>query len=331
MRNAEAFLEALDRKAKIFASSARATFEANRELCCWLLDPLARWAESAYGETVFDEAAYGYAQYCIGVAKAKQIYEREGRYTPEHMPKIMSGVYEHEGYMVPYMWAAILIYPFWPSMVGHIAMFRDEFVRRLPRNANVLELAAGHGMLSMLAAEERPDLHIEGVDISPTAVTVANRLLAASGHASRIEFRIGDALNLARENDGRCQGIISAMLAEHLPDPARLWGAISRRISAGGLVFFSTALESPQRDHVFEFNEESQPLVMAEDAGLRVTRLMSDSSAAASGSRFLPRATAMILRPRWMACRKCPEPGALTECELQQTAKSEDGRATDDI
>lgn len=298
MRNAEAFLEALDRKAKIFASSARATFEANRDLCSWLLDPLARWAESAYGDTVFDEAAYGYAEYCIGVAKAKQIYEREGRYTPEHMPKIMSGVYEHEGYMVPYMWAAILIYPFWPSMVGHIAMFRDEFVRRLPRNANVLELAAGHGMLSMLAAEERPDLRVEGVDISPPAVAVANRLLAASGHASRVQFRVKDALNVdARENDGRCHGIISAMLAEHLPDPAPLFWAMSRRISMDGLVFFSTALESPQRDHVFEFNEESQPLEMAEDAGLRVTRLMSDASATTSGSHFLPRATAMILRP----------------------------------
>ena len=298
MKKAGAFLDALDRKAKIFAPAARATFEANRDLCSWLLNPLACWAESAYGDTVFDVAAQGYAEYCIGVAKAKQIYEREGRYTPERMPEIMCRVYEHEGYMVPYMWAAILIYPFWPSMVGHIAMFRDEFVRRLPRNANVLELAAGHGVLSLLAAEERSDLCIEGVDISPPAVAVANRLLAVSGHANRIHFSVKDALKIeAQENDGQCQGIISAMLAEHLLDPRPLFGAMSRRVSSDGFVFFSTALESPQRDHVFEFNQESQPLEMAEGAGLRVTRLMSDSSGIASGSRFLPRATAMILRP----------------------------------
>ena len=299
MEPAQKFLDAMDRKAKMFARSARATFEANRELCAWLLNPLARWAESAYGSDVFDVAARGYAEYCIGVAKAHGIYERAGSYTPESMPEIMSGVYEDEGYMVPYMWAAVLIYPFWPSMVGHIAMFRDEFVRRLPRNATVRELAAGHGVLSLLAAEERPDIQIEGTDISPPAVAVANRLLAVSGHAGRVKFTVKDALNADdRASDGKCQGVISGMLAEHLSDPRPLFKAISRHISQDGLVFLSTALESPQRDHVFEYNQESQPLLMAEMAGLRVTRLVSDASAVPPGSRFLPRATAMILRSK---------------------------------
>lgn len=299
MEPAEPFLEALDRKAKMFARSARATFEANRELCSWLLNPLARWAESAYGSTVFDVAARGYVEYCVGVAKAKQIYERAGSYTPESMPEIMSGVYEYEGYMVPYMWAAILIYPFWPSMVSHIAMFRDDFVRRLPRNATVLELGAGHGVLSLLAAEERSDIQIEGTDISPPAVAVANRLLAASGHAGRVRFTVKDALSADdRDSDGKCHGIISAMLAEHLSDPKPLFKTISHHIAQDGLVFFSTALESPQRDHVFEYNQESQPLQMAEIVGLRATRLVSDASTVPPGSRFLPRATAMILRSR---------------------------------
>ena len=299
MEHAELFLEAMDRKAKMFARSARATFNANRELCTWLMNPLARWAEAAYGSAVFDAAARGYAEYCVGVAKAQKIYEGAGKYTPESMPEIISGVYEDEGYMVPYMWAAILIYPFWPSMISHIAMFRDEFVRRLPPNATVRELAAGHGVLSLLAAEERPDLQIEGTDISPPAVAVANRLLAVSGHAGRVRFAVKDALNSdGGSGDAKCHGIISAMLAEHLSDPKPLFKTISHQVLPDGLVFFSTALESPQRDHVFEYNEESQPLQMAERAGLRVSRLASDASATPTGFRFKPRATAMILRSR---------------------------------
>jgi 2-polyprenyl-3-methyl-5-hydroxy-6-metoxy-1,4-benzoquinol methylase len=302
MQHAERFLEAIDRKAKPLAGHARATFEANKELCSWLLNPLARWAEAAYGETVLDDAARGYAKYCVGVAQAKKVYERAGKYTPEDMPDIMSGVYENEGYAVPYMWAAILIYAVWPSMVNHIALFRDEFLRRLPPNASVLELAAGHGVLSLLAAEERPDIRIEGVDISPPAVAVANRLLAVSGHADRVSFAVKDALRTdgasSNGSKGKYQGIISAMLAEHLSDPAPLFKAISHGISDDGLVFFSTAIESPQKDHVFEYNQESQPLQMAEAAGLRVIRLVSDAGAAPPGSRFLPRATAMILRSR---------------------------------
>lgn len=298
MANAETFLHALERRAKMFAPSAAATFAVNRELAAWLLDPLARWAEAAYGERAFDDAAVGYAKYCLGVAQAQKLYERAGRYTPDAMPEIVAGVYDDEGYMVPYMWAAILIYAFWPAMVRHIALFRDEFVRRLPPNASVLELASGHGVLSLLAAQDRPDIQVTGVDISPPAVAVANRLLAASGHEDRVRFAVADAIR----GDGSGQsatydGIISAMLAEHLPQPQPLFAALARQVAPRGVVFFSTALESAQRDHVFEYHAESEPLRMAEDAGLRAVRLVSDESAA-PGALFLPRATAMILKAR---------------------------------
>jgi 2-polyprenyl-3-methyl-5-hydroxy-6-metoxy-1,4-benzoquinol methylase len=299
MADAKAFLEALDRKAKMFAPGARATVEANQGLCAWVLDPLARWAQAAYGERAFEDAARGYARYCLGVAKAQQAYELAGGYAPQALSEVVSEVYEDEGYMVPYMWAAILIYAFWPSMVNHIAMYRDEFLRKLPPNAKVLELASGHGVLSLLAAEERADLRLEGVDISPPAVAVANRMLEASGHAGRVKFAVRDVLAMKGEGTGgQYEGIIAAMLAEHLEDPRPLFKAISRLLARDGLVFFSTAIESAQRDHIYEYNQESQPLRMAEEAGLRATRLVSDASSPLPGTRFLPRAAAMILRRR---------------------------------
>jgi 2-polyprenyl-3-methyl-5-hydroxy-6-metoxy-1,4-benzoquinol methylase len=298
MVDATTFLDALDRKAKMFAPTARATVEANQDLCSWVLDPLALWAQDAYGDRAFEDAAKGYARYCLGVAKSQQIYEQAGRYTPQALPDVISEVYEDEGYMVPYMWAAILIYPFWPSMVNHIALYRDEFVRALPADARVLELASGHGVLSLLAAQERTDLNMEGFDISPPAVAVANRLLAVSGHASRVKFEVKDALAVEHGAAGEYQGIIAAMLAEHLEDPKPLLQAISCMLAKDGLVFFSTAIESAQRDHLYEFNQESQVVKLAEDVGLRVTRLISDASVPLPGTRFLPRAVGMILRRR---------------------------------
>lgn len=299
MVDATTFLEALDRKARMFTPAARATLEANQDLCSWVLNPLALWAQAAYGNRAFEDAAHGYARYCLGVAKSQRIYEQEGRYTPQTLPDVMSEVYEDEGYMVPYMWAAILIYPFWPSMVNHIALYRDEFVKALPMNSRVLELASGHGVLSLLAAQERTDLRLVGLDISPPAVAVANRLLAVSGHTSRVTFEVKDALALENEGaQGEYQGIVAAMLAEHLEDPKPLFRAISRLLAKDGLVFFSTAIESAQRDHLYEFNHESQVVKLAEDAGLRVTRLISDASAPLPGTRFLPRAVGMILRRR---------------------------------
>ncbi len=299
MADALTFMEALDRKAKMFAPSVRANFEAHTDLCSWVLDPLARWAQAAYGDKAFEDAARGYARYCLGVAKEQQVYEQAGKYAPQALTDVVSEVYEDEGYMVPYMWAAILIYPYWPSMVDHIALYKNQFVKALQPGAKVLELASGHGVLSLLAAEERSDLQLEGFDISPPAVAVANRILEASGHAGRVKFEVKDALAIDGENQGgQYQGIIAAMVAEHLVDPRPLFRAISHLLAKDGLVFFSTAIESAQRDHIYEYNHESEPLRMAEEVGLRVTRLVSDASTPLPGTRFLPRAVAMVLRRR---------------------------------
>jgi 2-polyprenyl-3-methyl-5-hydroxy-6-metoxy-1,4-benzoquinol methylase len=299
MKDATAFLTGLEKTAKMFAPSARATYEANEALCSWLLSPLARWAEAAYGDRAFDDAAKGYARYCLGVWKSQQLYEQAGQYTPEKMPDLIAEVYEDEGYMVPYMWAAILIYPFWPSMVNHIALYRDDFLKLMPPGANVLELASGHGVLSLLAAEERPDLHLRGFDISPPAVAVANRLLDVSGHGRQVTFEVKDALNLSlTESSGTYQGIVAAMLAEHLEDPRPLFAVLAHHLADDGLVFFSTALESAQRDHTFEFHHESELVMMAEEVGLRVTRMVCDAGVPAPGGRFLPRALGMVLRRR---------------------------------
>jgi len=299
MMDANAFLRGLDSKAKMFASSARATFEANEELCSWLLNPLAHWAEAAYGDRAFEDAAKGYAKYCMGVWKSQQLYEKTSRYTTETMPELVSEVYEDEGYMVPYMWAAILIYPFWPSMINHLALYRDNFLKSLPPSAKLLELASGHGVMGLLAAETRPDIRVEGFDISPPAVAVANRLLGVSGHGHRVSFEVKDVLKLnLTESRGTYQGIIAAMLAEHLEDPRPLFSVLAHHLADDGFVFFSTALESAQRDHTFEFHHESEPVKMAEEVGLRVTRLVSDAGIPAPGGRFLPRALGMVLRRR---------------------------------
>ena len=299
MSDATAFLKGLDTKAKMFAPAAWATYHANEELCSWLMSPLARWAGAAYGDRAFDDAATGYAKYCMGVWKSQQMYEKQGRYTPESMPELISEVYEDEGYMVPYMWAAILIYPFWPSMVSHIALYRDDFLKALPQGSRVLEIASGHGVMGLLAAETRPDIHVQGFDISPPAVAISHKLHQVSGFGERVSFEVKDALNLSLSGErGTYQGIIAAMLAEHLQDPRPLFAVLAHHLADDGLAFFSTALESAQRDHTFEFHHESEPIRMAEEVGLRVTKLVCDAGTPVPGGRFLPRALGMILRKR---------------------------------
>ena len=85
------------------------------------------------------------------------------------------------------------------------------------------------------------------------------------------------------------------MLAEHLEKPQRLFASISRHLEPGGRAFVTTALESAQIDHVYDFHKESEPILMAENEGLRVKCLVCDEGIGVPGGRFMPRALALIL------------------------------------
>jgi 2-polyprenyl-3-methyl-5-hydroxy-6-metoxy-1,4-benzoquinol methylase len=150
--------------------------------------------------------------------------------------------------------------------------------------------------MGLAAIEHRKDARLTGYDISPPAISIAQKLASVSDHSARVTFTVKDALTLDDQQQGAgYHGIMAAMLAEHLQTPQALLASISRNLNPGGLAFFSTALESPQRDHVYEFHRESDVVLMVEEAGLRVVRLVCDSGTRLPGGKFLPRAMAMVL------------------------------------
>lgn len=289
------FVEALERTAPFFATAARKCVEAHAGDTLWVLDNLARWSEQAFGADIFSQAAEGYALYSKDVAHLQRLYEKDGIFNHDAMSKIKEQVYEDPAYMIPYMWAAILIYPFWPGMIRHIALYRDEFLHRLPPQAKVMELGCGHGVLGLLAAQEREDITVESCDLSPHAIGIAQKLLAVTGLQNRVTQKVQDVLDISTDATQKYEGIIAAMLAEHLEEPSRLFDSIAHYLAKGGICFFSTALESAQKDHVFEFHHESEVLRMAEAAGLRASLMLSDGQPRQPYQRFRPRALAMIL------------------------------------
>lgn len=295
MHDGDKFLNALQRRAKLLYPAVKRTVDGSPDECYWLLDPLARWTESAFGAEAFDLAARGYARYAMEVNRLQQAYEASGEFSSNTHEEVVQAVYDNPEYMIPYMWAAVLIYPYWPSMVRHIAFLRDRFIRQLPDQAAVLELACGHGALGLLAIEDREDLHVDGVDLSPAAIEIALCLRKASGHSAKSTLKVMDALDLQQAGaPGQYAGVLAAMLAEHLHEPERLFHTISHHLAPEGICFFSTALESAQKDHVYEFRTEAQVLMMAADAGLRVVDLICDGPRRLN-SRYRPRALAAIL------------------------------------
>jgi 2-polyprenyl-3-methyl-5-hydroxy-6-metoxy-1,4-benzoquinol methylase len=299
MKEGQQFLDALASSARMMHKQAQATCAAHPDEAALLLDPLARWSQAAFGDDIFPQAAKGYARYCMTVAQAQRAYEATDVYNPQSLSQIKQSVYEDPAYMIPYMWAAILIYPFWPSMIEHVRLYRWQFLQALPAAPRVLELGCGHGVLGLLAAQDRPDATVHGIDLSRSAIEIAEKLRSVSGLGPRVRVEVQDATRLhSQAENGAYHGIIFAMLAEHVEAPAELMSAVKRNLAPDGIAYFSTAIESAQPDHVFEFHSEAETIALAERAGLRARSMVSSGSRALPDSKYRPRAVAMILEHR---------------------------------
>lgn len=73
----------------------------------------------------------------------------------------------------------------------------EEALKRLPLQGRVLDVGLGSGAIAVAIAHERSDARVEGLDVSPEALAVAQENAATNGVAERVAFRQGDLFTLA--------------------------------------------------------------------------------------------------------------------------------------
>lgn len=174
-----------------------------------------------------------------------------------------------------------------------VIVFLDRFVARCG-GGRLLEIAPGHGTWGLLAAHERSDLAVEGVDISPTSLEFAPLLARAAGLDGRCTYRCEDATRIS--TGGRFDCAICSFLLEHLEDPGGFLKSLAGQIRQGGLAYVSLALTAAQPDHIFDFARESEGAIMAEAAGFDVLETRrTRPKRVLPGARFVPRVQGLVL------------------------------------
>ena len=146
-----------------------------------------------------------------------------------------------------------------------------------PTRPRVLEVGCGNGDFLMEARDAGFD--IQGVDVSESAVAIANRILGeGTARAGRLED-----LNIA---EGSLDIVVLADVIEHVRDPAHLMNRVRRILKPGGVVFVATpSLDSLSArlmgrfwveyklEHLFYFDQRtiSRLLVQAGFGNIAVT------------------------------------------------------------
>jgi ubiquinone/menaquinone biosynthesis C-methylase UbiE len=82
-----------------------------------------------------------------------------------------------------------------PSVYRTRRVLDERFLSQLPQGAHILDVGSGGGLFTNYIADQRPDLHIIGVDLSQPQIKRARKRMRA--YADRVEFQLGDATKLA--------------------------------------------------------------------------------------------------------------------------------------
>lgn len=270
----------------------------NRALFDDLGAKMSGWAAAMLGENWAPALVDGYKFFTTNVNRHQLLYEGAGRYRHSSYQEVYEATYSQPDFMNSYHWGVYLTTFFWGHHLKLYQFFREQFLARLDAETrHILELGSGSGIWGFLAIDGAPNVSVSGIDISETSVALARGMAATIGLSGRATYQAADALTVALPQPA--DACISCFLAEHLENPQELFDSIARNTKAGGMVFVTLALTAAEVDHIYEYRRESEPILMAERAGLR---LVAASSAAPEGfpleRKYLPRSMALVLQKR---------------------------------
>lgn len=239
----------------------------------------------------------GYGYFVSDVIRSQTIYEKTGSYERKKQKNILNELYLAKELMGDYHWGMLATLFCWSHHLMLVNSFLSRFVPYFDKKGpkNIIDLGCGSGVWSILAMEEWENTEAEFVDISPFSLSETKLTIDALSLNDRISLHESELTRFESSNS-RVDAIISTFVAAHLENPQTYFDKISSLLKNHGLAYISIALNAAEIDHIFEFNKESEPIIMAEKAGLTLI----DAQLACSDIKKLnsARSFAMIFRKR---------------------------------
>ena len=254
------------------------------------------WTKRARGPEAIERTVDAYAQFTTEVNMAQARYEIAGEYEHKSYQEVYESHYSQQAGMSDYLWGVYLTNFLWAHHMEIWRRFDIEFVSQLPRGAQLVEIAPGHGYWGTWALHHRSDLTLQGYDISSASIQIASQTAAAAGVSDRASYTECNALDLVKTPGDSADAAICCFLLEHLEEPGRLFSVIHHLLRPGGKAFVTGALTAAQVDHIYEFRRESELMRMAEDAGLHVSQTVSSKpKRTLPNAKFVPRSMMLLV------------------------------------
>jgi ubiquinone/menaquinone biosynthesis C-methylase UbiE len=117
-----------------------------------------------------------------------------------------------------------------PGGYGATAQLLDQL--RITKESNIIDIACGKGTSALYIAEKY-GCKVRAIDISPELIDEAKHLARKRGLSGKVDFLVGDAMNLPFENDS-FDGAVSQAMLVLVDDKVRTIKEAARVIKRGG-------------------------------------------------------------------------------------------------
>lgn len=217
-----------------------------------------------------EQALKAYIRFCDTFKQKQLEFVRNQEYAYQDFDKVNAEVYQNATYMEHTYYPALLFsYLFSSNYFDILRIFRQSFLPLCKdTQGQSCEVGIGHGMLSSLLLQQNPNLLGYGIDISPIAATVTEKVTQFFKLSSPITVTIEDATqNISRTNN---QLMICAEVLEHLPNPKQLLENIYQSLAPQGKFFLTASINMESVDHLYLFHSDEEVLEMVKACGFTV-------------------------------------------------------------
>jgi SAM-dependent methyltransferase len=202
----------------------------------------------------FDYLAGCYVWYTKLLRIEEMHYAQKGRYRYDDFNEVYEKVYGRDDYMFDYVVGLGLTQPLWPNHYRIFRFYLDEFVPTVSACKTGAEIGVGHGLFHAEAMRGAPNLKTTLLDISPTALDMTRRMLAATGldpeRATPVLVDVQKEIPLAEKS---LDLLLMGELIEHLQAGEQVMRAMAGKMTRDGICYFSTAANAPAEDHILLF------------------------------------------------------------------------------
>ena len=213
-------------------------------------------------------ALAAYSRFVAEIIRLQIDFDRTGKYPVGTESEAWEGTYSADAYMSStYLPALLLAWYLWPHQRAELDFFVEKFVPLITKEGwtHFYEVGVGTGIYSRLALEGS-DARGVAYDIGPASLAFAKRHLATYGLDARIAYRLADC---RVETPPPLPFLICVELIEHMEDPVALLRTLRKMCSGKALI--ATALNAPNRDHVFLYRTPEDVITQLHEAGFEVS------------------------------------------------------------